>query len=235
MQNVFVKESKQNIAAMLAKNLISEIVSPLRASDTGEKALKLLHAFSVQQLPVVQNGKLLNLISMSEIIDKRDFDLPLSEYKKSFAHPFVFEHTHILEVVKLCCKLNVSVIAVLDEEEDYIGAITSTDLLKGLNEFSSLLQEGSIIELEMPLRNYSLHEISRIVESNELQILSCFTNIRTDIAMAEVTLKLNSSNLAALVAAFERYGISVKAVHEETEYTEDLKERYDSLMRYLNV
>ncbi|HRN93363.1 MAG: CBS domain-containing protein [Chitinophagales bacterium] len=220
---------------MLAKNLISQTVPPLRKSDTGEKALMWLHEFSVPQLPVVHDGKLLNLISVDDILDSDNPESPLSEYKSSFAHPFVLEHTHILEVVRICTKLNIGVIAVLDEDENYVGLITANDLLKGLNLFSSLQQEGSIVELEIQLRNYSLHEISRIVESNELQILSCFTNIRTDTAMAEVTLKLNSANLAPLVAAFERHNIQVRAVHEETEYTEDLKERYDSLMRYLNV
>lgn len=220
---------------MLAKNLISQTVPPLRKSDTGEKALKWLHEFSVPQLPVVHEGKLVNLISIDDIIDAGDEKLPLSTYKNSFEHPFVIEHTHILEVVRLCTKLNIGAIPVLDEDENYMGIITAQDLLRGLNIFSSLQQEGSIVELEMQLRNYSLHEISRIVESNELQILSCFTNIRTDTALAEVTLKLNSANLAALIAAFERHNIQVRAVHEEIEYTEDLKERYDSLMRYLNV
>lgn len=220
---------------MLAKSLISETVPPLRKSDIGEKALQWMHEFAVHQLPVVDEGKLLNLISMEDVINAGDFQLPLSEYKTSFAHPFVFEHTHILEVIRLSSKLNIGSIPVLDEDENYVGLITAEDLLKGLNQFSALQHEGSIIELEMPLRNYSLHEISRIVEGNELQILSCFTNVRPEVAIAEITLKLNSSNLAPLVAAFERYNIQVKAVHQETEYTEDLKDRYDSLMRYLNV
>ncbi|MFN8293559.1 MAG: CBS domain-containing protein [Chitinophagales bacterium] len=220
---------------MLAKNLISETVPPLRKSDNGEKALQWMHEFAVHQLPIVHDGKLLNLISMEDVINAGDFELPVAEYKTSFAHPFVFEYAHILEVVRLSNKLNIGTIPVLDEEENYVGLITAEELLKGLNTFSSLQHEGSIIELEMPLRNYSLYEIARIVESNELQILSCFTNIRAEVAVAEVTLKLNSANLSALVAAFERHGILVKAVHQETEYTEDLKERYDSFMRYLNV
>lgn len=220
---------------MLARSLISETIPPLRKSDNGEKALQWMHKFAVHQLPIVENGKLLNLISMEDVINTTNLELPLSEYKTSFAHPFVFEYTHILEVVRLSSKLNISSIPVLDEDENYVGLITAKDLLKGLNQFSALQHEGSIIELEMPMRNYSLYEIARIVESNELQILSCFTNIHPDLATAEITLKLNSPNLAPLVAAFERYNIQVKAVHQETEYTEDLKERYDSLMRYLNV
>jgi predicted transcriptional regulator len=220
---------------MLAKALISETIPPLRKSDSGERALHWMHEFSVRELPVVEEKKLLKLITIDDIINKGNLDLPLGEYSSSFIHPFVYEYTHILEVIRVVSKLQIGSIPVLNENEEYIGLITAENLLNGLSQFSALSMEGSIMELEVPFRNYSLFEISRIVESNEVRILSCFTHYRSDAAVVEITLKLSSSNLSAVVSAFERYNIIVKSVYHETEYTEDLKERYNSLMRYLNV
>ncbi len=220
---------------MLAKHLIADNIPPLKPSDNGEKALQWMHEFAVHELPVVSNGKLLNLVSMEDVINANDFNLPLSDYRVSYAHPFVYETTHILEVIKLGNKLKVGVVPVLDEDENYCGLISADDILRALSNFSSLNDEGSILELEVALKNFSLTEIARIVEGNETQILSCFTNIRQDVAKVDVTLKLNTTDLTKIIAAFERFDYQIKGVYHETGYTEDLKERYDSFMRYLNV
>jgi hypothetical protein len=50
-----------------------------------------------------------------------------------------------------------------------------------------------------------------------------------------VTLKLNTHELSAIIAAFERYEYSVKGVYNDDTYHEDVKDRYDALMRYLDV
>ena len=42
-------------------------------------------------------------------------------------------------------------------------------------------------------------------------------------------------DLQALIAAFERYEYIVRNIYNETEYTGEIKDRYDALMRYLNV
>ncbi len=51
----------------------------------------------------------------------------------------------------------------------------------------------------------------------------------------QITVKLNKTELQGIIAAFERYEYVITGVFNETEYTEDMKEHYDALMRYLNV
>jgi hypothetical protein len=51
----------------------------------------------------------------------------------------------------------------------------------------------------------------------------------------EVTLKFNSREVSRLVATYERFNYRVKAAYQESDYAEDLQERYDGLMSYLNV
>jgi hypothetical protein len=51
----------------------------------------------------------------------------------------------------------------------------------------------------------------------------------------EVNLKLNQPDLNAIISSFERFGYNVKANYQESVYTEDLRKRYDELMRILNI
>jgi acetoin utilization protein AcuB len=220
---------------MTARQIITESVPPLHPDDSGEKALNWMHEFAVHQLPVVEDGKLINLISMDDVINQNDFALPLRAYKSSYVHPFVSETAHILEVMKLCAELNITVVPVIDEDEQYVGLITSETLVRNIADLSSLKVDGSVIELEIPLKDYSLNEIARIVEGNEAQILSSYSNINKLTAKVDVTLKLNTTNLSAVAAAFERYEYAITGIYHETGYTEDLKEKYDEFMRYLNV
>ena len=80
-----------------------------------------------------------------------------------------------------------------------------------------------------------MSEVARIVEENEAEIFCFYTHVNHETQRVEITLKLNTTEVSLLIAAFERYEYFVKAVHNDTGFTADLKERYDSLMRYLNV
>ena len=79
-------------------------------------------------------------------------------------------------------------------------------------------------------------KISKIVESNDAVILHSMIAVSTENAgKIYVSLKINKIDLQAILLTFERYQYQVIAVLHESEYELQLKERYDSLMRYLEV
>jgi len=51
----------------------------------------------------------------------------------------------------------------------------------------------------------------------------------------QVSLKINKNDLKDIQQSFERYQYTVLAVLHQSEYENQLQERYDSLMRYLEV
>jgi len=99
----------------------------------------------------------------------------------------------------------------------------------------SVMDEGGIITLSVPVKDFQLSEIARIVESNSAAILAYYSHIDQATSLIDVTLKLNTSELSAIIAALERYGYDVEGVHNDDEYTEDMKGNYDALMKYLDV
>jgi hypothetical protein len=77
--------------------------------------------------------------------------------------------------------------------------------------------------------------MAQIVESDNAQILSSYVKTFPDSTRLEVTLKTNKVDISAIVATFMRYEYIVKATFNNSGDDDGSKDRYDSLMNYLNV
>lgn len=51
----------------------------------------------------------------------------------------------------------------------------------------------------------------------------------------ELTIKVSREDLKDIMQSFERFNYEVKATYHASSHNDNLKERYDSLMMYLNV
>lgn len=219
---------------MIAENLLSKTFVPLRSTDTGREALTIMNIYSVRHLPVVDHTHLINVLSEDDIL-ANDIEAPVASYKSPIQQVFVHTYDHIYEVMRILAERNLTVIPVVNEKEEYVGMVTQEDLLKYFAGFGAFAEPGSIVVLTMNKRDYSLSEISRIVESEHATILSAFISNHPDSNRLDVTLKLNTQNDNAIIKSFERFDYEVKASFRETEYLDTLQERYDALMSFLNV
>jgi len=219
---------------MLAESLISTEIIPLQTSDFGATALEMMSEFYVRHLPIVNNKQLLGLISEDDILN-HDVNEAIGSYSLSLLRPYVYNHEHVYEVMRILAEMRLSVVPVVDRENNYLGVITMEDLLLYFSSTSAFHEPGSILVLEMSNRDYSLSEIARIVESENATILSSFITSRVGSPIIDVTLKLNSQHLQKVIATFLRYDYTIKATFNEIEYLDSLKDRYDSLIAYLNV
>lgn len=219
---------------MTAESLISDALVPLSPADTGDEALGVMNEFYVRHLPVVKDGELLAVISEDDVLDA-DPLAAVGEYRRPVRPPSVFSDDHIYDVMRVLTEYKLTVVPVIDREGNYLGLITNEDLLRQFGESSTFSSQGSIIVLEVLRHDYSLSEISRIVESEGAIILSSFVESFEGSNRLEVTIKVNSQSIAATLATFERYNYSVKASFNEKQMTDALRERFDSLMNYLDV
>jgi len=220
---------------MIAKQLLADGIMPLKTSDTGKEALGWMEDYKVSHLPIVNNKKFLGLISEMDILNLNNFEEPLGNHKLSLIQPYVKENQHIYDVLKLVNTLELTLVPVLNDKEDYLGSITLLNLLKHFAESLSVENPGAIIVLEMAQNNYSLTEIANIVESNDAKILSMYIFGHEDSTRIEVVLKINKLDIAAILKTFDRYAYFVKASFNEDTNFDDLKNRYNILMNYLNV
>ena len=219
---------------MIAENLVSDVIVPLRTSDTGEEALGIMNEFYVRHLPIVNNEQLLGLVSEEDILNM-GVEEPIGSYRLSLTHPFVHLRTHVYEIMRLLAEYQLTVIPVVGTDDRYVGLVTMETLLRYFAESGAFREPGSILVLEMGRQDYSLAEIARIIESENAVILSCFVQTYADSARIEVTLKINRQNIGPIVASFQRFDYQIKASFNETDYQDALRDRYDALMTYLNV
>ena len=68
------------------------------------------------------------------------------------------------------------------------------------------------------------HKNHSIVLSNFVPLVNSCRNI-----------KINQQEISTIITALERYGHNIKASFTEDEFEDNLKDRYDQLMNYLNV
>lgn len=195
---------------MTAQQLISDSIIPLRTSETGDTALGIMNDFYVRHLPIVNDKQLLGLISEEDILE-HDAHEPVGSYQLSLIRPYVKHNDHLYEILRLIAEYHLTLIPVVDEEENYIGLITMEDVLQYFTKTASFSEPGSIVVLEMSRHDYQLSQIAQIVESENAAVLSAFITTSLDSIRVDVTIKINRQNIQNILATFERYEYEVKA------------------------
>lgn len=219
---------------MLARELISKIVPPLRPTDEVVRALAWMDEFKVSHLPVVDGTRFLGLISEDNIMDGAKEDT-VGASAEVLNTAFVLESEHIYYVIRKLAATDLSVVAVLNADEEYLGCITLSDLVTKFEQLAVINQPGGIIVLNLNKNDYSLAQVAHVVESNNAKILSSYVFERPETGMLELTLKVNREEVSPIIQSLERYDYQVIAYFQESAHLEDLKGRYDELMRFINI
>jgi acetoin utilization protein AcuB len=218
---------------MTARQIVTDLVPVVSPADTVERALQLMYDFHIAHLPVVADGKLAGVVSEEELLNCLNFALLLNDLKMSQNKAFVHQDDHLYEVVKAAVQKKLTIIPVVDADENWVGTITLETLLQHFAESGSLTEAGSIVVLEMQRNDYSLGTIARITEAEGVHILSSYITSKPEENLIELTLKLDSTEIQRVVATYERFGYGVKAAFDESDYLDSLQIRYDTLMSYL--
>ena len=220
---------------MRALSLITEDIPPLTHNDTGERALNWMDEFKVSHLPVLKVGNFVGVISETEVLNKMDLNKPLDELFQLLPRPYVNAGDHIYQVLSKIAEFKLSLIPILDDDENYLGCTTVHHLMTLIANTGSIKENGGILVLEMARSDYSMSEIAQIVESNDARILSSYIMSSPDSTNIELTLKLNKIELDRIIRTFERYDYIIKASFQKSNENDDMQFRYDSLMNYLNL
>jgi acetoin utilization protein AcuB len=220
---------------MLAKELISDGILPMMTSDTGAEALSWMEEYRVLHLPIVNNRELLGLLSEFDLHDLDHMNEPLGNIKLSISSAFVYDYQHILDVLKIFKEQQLSLLPVIDEKNHYLGSITLQTFIKKLGEVIPVEHAGGIIVLSVDRRSLVPSEIARLVEDNDARVLAMFVTANPESTEIDVSVKIDKSDMEAVLQTFNRFGYSIKGTFSHKDNSEDLRERYDSLMNYLNI
>lgn len=221
---------------MIASELINPVIPTLSPDEPASKALNWMEDLHLNELPVVANGQYEGLLRHDHLLEENSeraqvMDLPLVDKKC-----FVFEHQHFYDVIKIASDYHVHSVPVLDQEKIYRGTITIEDTMAAFAQTAAVQSPGAILIISLKQIDYSLAEVSRLIESDGAKILSStVNNDLQDPSQIKLTLKINRTDLSRIVATLERFGYKIIASFQETELVSNDKERLDILLRYLDI
>lgn len=220
---------------MTAKDLINNSIIPLRSSDNGYLGMQMMDEYKVEHLPIVDEDQYFGLISELDILNSNDPEMEIKDHLLSMGNLSIYEDQHIYDVLSLVANKEVTVVPVLSRKNKYLGAITLKSLSMQFAEFAAINIPGSIIVVEVNSNDYSLSQIAQIVEYNDAKIVSSTAITHPDSTKMEVTIKVNKSDISPIIQTFNRYNYIITDYYTEEEENDDLHDRYDEFMKWLNV
>lgn len=222
---------------MLVSEILKNEVLPLRASDTVAEGLETMNLSGRNRMAVMDytTRKLLGEVQSESLQDLDAGKLAIMAFvdKKPF---IISPDMHIVDAAGQMIRDEKPIAYVIDKESRYLGTLTISELLEPLARLLNAEMAGSVITLEMNARDYSLTDISRIIEAEGAKILGVgVTYSGSDKNRCSVTIKLNQSDIENVILVLNRYGyvITSETVTDNTD--KELHERADELLRYLGI
>ncbi|WP_057913270.1 acetoin utilization AcuB family protein [Peribacillus muralis] len=167
---------------MIVEKIMNEDIITLTPADTIHSAVLLIKEKRIRHIPIVDDRfQLVGLVSDRDIRDavpsifntaeyKNDLQKPLSSIMKTdliTGHPLDF----VEEIGAVFCENSISCLPIVKERK-LVGIITGSDLLQSFVELTGVNQPGSQIEIKIPNKAGTLHDIAHIFKRRNSNILS---------------------------------------------------------------
>lgn len=220
---------------MLLQQLISPDVPSGTPSDSIDYLSSLFFASQLQQIPVIDDGHYLGLMDAKDLPALQGEPDGLNDHPYENFRPAISINAHPFEALRIMHQHDLSILPVLNEEHEYAGSLTKESLIKYLIENMGIDVNGGIIVLEMEPRNYSLSQVARICENEQVLILGAHVKTNVLTAKLELTIKTNTTDLSAVVQALERFEYTVLDTYGDQKIESDIVDRYKLLMNYINM
>ncbi|WNJ16494.1 CBS domain-containing protein [Pontibacter sp. G13] len=221
---------------MIVRDFLSDFVMPVKPTDSAGVAMQWMGEYHLAQLPIVEERKLIGIISEDAILDTPDPEANVSEIRfRGWDGAFAREGSHVYDALNLMTNLNLEVAPVLNDQDQYVGVVTIREVATGLSELFAVQSPGGVMVLQVPANSYVLSEIGRIVESEGAKVLSLYLSSVPGSGDMLITLKLNVEDLSRIVSSFNRFEYQVVHVFHRSLNPDDYKRNYDALIRYLDI
>ncbi|MBD3583869.1 CBS domain-containing protein [Flavobacterium selenitireducens] len=216
---------------------ISEYINnDYRPIDSRETVASIKDFFAEEHFthfPIVEESVYIGSIGADDV-DTFEDAKDISHYRYALEGFFARTTMLWLDVLELFARYETNVVPVLDESNNYVGYYESADIIKLFNDTPFLKEQGGIIIVEKGIADYSIGQITQIVESNNGKILGMFiSEARVD--TVQVTIKITIGGMNEILQTFRRYNYEIISEHQEDNYLNSLRDRSDYLDKYLNI
>lgn len=219
---------------MLIQQLIESGFPHLTIGDKVKFALYQMDDLNIRHLPIIADSKYAGLISREDL-ENEDEGTEISILDHHFLVVSLFPDMHFLEALKTVRHFEVSLLPVINKAGELLGVVTAEKLLYTAAVFNNTDEPGGLIVFQTDKRNFSVGEISRLIETNDASITQLNTYTEADTGFLIVTIRINTIEISDIIATLQRYDYHIRYYFGEESYENELKENYDMLMNYLSI
>ena len=218
------------------KEIKDYINNDFKAIDSKETVIdvqEFFHEVTFSHFPVLEEGVYIGSIALDDV-DTFDADKKIGDYRYTLEPFFVRASMVWLDVLEIFAKNHSNVVPVLDDSNLYIGYYELEDIIKFFHETPFLKEPGGIIVVQKAILDYSMSQVTQIVESNNGRLLGLFISEATTDSV-QITIKISLGAMNEIIQTFRRYNYEIISEHQEDAYITNLKDRSDYLDKYLNI
>ncbi len=212
---------------------INNDFKPFSNADTVLEIQDFFIDINYSHFPILDKDVYIGSISAVDV-ETFESERSITDYRYALEGFFVRTSMNWLDVLEVFARNNSNIVPILDENNKYVGYYEITDIIKFLNETPFLKESGGIIVVEKGVADYSMSQITQIVESNNGKLLGVFVS-HADSEKVQITVKTTLGGMNEIIQSFRRYNYEIISEHHEDDYLNTLKERSEYLDRYLNI
>jgi len=162
---------------MLVKKWMSKNTITIGPNNTAIKALILLNENNITRLPVVEDGKLIGIVTERDL-KRASFPSETLKVKNVMTlNPVtVLWNYTISEVAETLLKHNISGVPVTNAQGELIGIITKDDLFRVLVTHTGVKEKGILLALVVIDQSGAIKDITDIIRANGGRMMSVLTN-----------------------------------------------------------
>jgi len=221
---------------MFIKNILTSEIPSVSPTDNGDKILSIMESNLVADLPVIEDNKFIGIISMQEIYDNNLYTKEIIRIKKPLKKVYILENQHIFDAVKSMNVHELSVLPVIDEQENYLGVITYKTVVEAFAKIICIKEDGFHLRITVSVNGFSATEISNLIEKNDAKILSLYVDDSENISQLNIYVKIFTRDIEAILQSLERFNYDVVVINnEKNDYDKLYEERYDNFLKFINV
>jgi len=192
-----------------------------------DDALRTMHQHHIRRLPVVDNGKLVGLVTRHGLREATPFSaIPLSIWGTHYQLSkmkvrdvmitdviTVTPDTTIEEASALVEKHKIGTLPVIDERKNLVGIITSTDLLRLMAQVLGFGQKGvrlHIFGCSGGTEGIYHRRIMEVLSKHPIEILSAFPVKLADTEQEDFIVHMDTEDAEPIVNELKKLGLEVE-------------------------
>lgn len=220
---------------MVAKSCIEYEIPLLYNHHTVGDAIDWCEQFNSKYVYIADENKLLLGYAPTNLLYELNDENLLSSIELQEFNYDCFEYLHLFEFLKIASNIDIYILPIIDKQNILQGFSSPEKILQTYLQQNQILSEGGVLVLSIDPKDYSLSEISRIIENDGANILNVSIVHNAQTNTIEAIIKINKTDLKAIEASFERYNYTILQLIHQSEIEIDLQNRIDNLMKYLQV